>query len=96
MSWYISNLNMSDIIDIILNKGPGSFSYEEKCDLKCNWPTPHILSIYLNYWKQMFVELSKDPTFINVWLYDIYYIHSVHLVFATKQNRWIKLNYIQI
>jgi hypothetical protein len=32
-------LNKSDIIDIILNKGLGSFSYEEKCNLKGKRPT---------------------------------------------------------
>lgn len=33
---------MSDIIDIILNKGLGSFSYEEKCNFKGKRPTPHL------------------------------------------------------
>lgn len=36
--------------------------------------------------KKMLGELSKDPTFIN----------NVIDVFATKQNRIIDLNYIQI
>ena len=36
--------------------------------------------------KKMLGELSKDPTFIN----------NVIDVFATKQNRRIDLNYIQI
>jgi hypothetical protein len=33
---------MSDIIDIIFNKSLGSFSYEEKCNLKGKRPTPHL------------------------------------------------------
>lgn len=33
---------MSDIIDIILNKGVGSFLYEEKCNLKGKRPTPYL------------------------------------------------------
>jgi hypothetical protein len=33
---------MSDIIDIILNKGLGSFSHEKKCNLKVKRPTPHL------------------------------------------------------
>lgn len=32
--------NKSDIIDIILSKDLGTFSYEEKCNLKVKRPTP--------------------------------------------------------
>jgi len=54
---------MSDIIDIILNKGLSSFSYEEKCNLKGKRPTPHLSLEYKEAKTLRKFQLSWYSTF---------------------------------